>query len=71
MINGVRFKINETKDGEKKMERVVFVQFIKEGCQEAYEKAHSPENLWPSIIAECQAAGMHNYTGYILSLIHI
>jgi L-rhamnose mutarotase len=65
MINGVRFKINETKDGEKKMERVVFVQFIKEGCQEAYEKAHSPENLWPSIIAECQAAGMHNYTGYI------
>ena len=46
MINGVRFKINETKDGEKKMERVVFVQFIKEGCQEAYEKAHSPELFW-------------------------
>jgi L-rhamnose mutarotase len=50
---------------EIKMERVVFVQWIKEGCQEAYEKAHSPENLWPSIIAECQAAGMHNYSGYI------
>lgn len=47
------------------MERVVFVQFIKEGCQQAYEKAHSPENLWPTIIAECKAAGMQNYTGYI------
>lgn len=47
------------------MERIVFLQWIKEGCQEAYEKAHSPENLWPAIIAECKAAGMHNYTGYI------
>ena len=33
--------------------------------RDPFEKAHSPENLWPSIIAECQAAGMHNYTGYI------
>ena len=57
-------KPTKQKRGEK-MERVVFVQFIKEGCQEAYEKAHSPENLWPSITSECQAAGMHNYTGYI------
>jgi L-rhamnose mutarotase len=47
------------------MERVVFVQYIKEGFQASYEEAHSPGHLWPEMIAECQAAGMHNYTGYI------
>jgi len=47
------------------MERVVFVQWVKEGSQEAYVEAHKPGNLWPEVIADTQAAGISNYTGYI------
>lgn len=47
------------------VQRVVFIQKVKEGSQEKYIEAHSPGHIWPEIISECQAAGMSNYTGYI------
>lgn len=47
------------------MDRVVFIQWVKQGSQEAYVEAHKPENLWPEVIADTQAAGISNYTGFI------
>lgn len=47
------------------MDRVVFVQWVKAGSQDAYVEAHKPGNLWPEVIADTQAAGISNYTGYI------
>jgi len=47
------------------VQRVVFTQWVKAGSQEAYVNQHKPENLWPEVIAECKAAGMSNYTGFI------
>jgi L-rhamnose mutarotase len=45
------------------VQRVVFVQWIKDGCQDQYIEHH--KNIWPEMIKECQVAGMTNYTGYI------
>ena len=47
------------------VERVTFMQWIKDGCQDDYVLAHSPGNLWPEVIEASQRAGMRNYTGYI------
>lgn len=47
------------------MERVAFMQWIKDGCQDAYVHAHSPGQLWPEIVDASQKAGMHNYTGFV------
>jgi len=47
------------------MERVAFMQWIKDGCQEDYVQAHSPGRLWPEIVEASQQAGMHNYTGFV------
>lgn len=47
------------------MDRVVFIQWVRAGSQAAYIEAHKPGNLWPEVIADTQAAGIRNYTGYI------
>ena len=47
------------------MERVIFIQWVKQGSQHAYVDAHKPGNLWPEVIADSQSAGISNYTGYI------
>ena len=47
------------------MQRVAFLQWIKLGNADAYVDAHRPGNLWPEVIEASQAAGMHNYTGFI------
>jgi L-rhamnose mutarotase len=47
------------------MERVMFMQWVKRGSQQAYVEAHKPENLWSEVIEDTQSAGISNYTGYI------
>jgi L-rhamnose mutarotase len=47
------------------LQRVMFMQWIKEGSADAYVDAHRPENLWPEVVADTQTAGIRNYTGFI------
>ncbi|MBK5237908.1 MAG: L-rhamnose mutarotase [Actinomycetales bacterium] len=47
------------------LERVTFMQWVKPEFREAYIDAHRPENLWPEVMDDTQAAGIQNYTGFI------
>jgi L-rhamnose mutarotase len=47
------------------MQRVAFVMKVKPGMEEEYKRRHRPENIWPSILAACKRAGIHNYSIYM------
>ena len=45
------------------MTRVAFMQWIRPGSQAAYVEAH--RHVWPEVVADTQAAGLSNYTGFV------
>lgn len=45
------------------VDRIIFMQWIKDGNQEEYVEAH--KNIWQEVIEDHKAAGIRNYTGYI------
>lgn len=47
------------------MDRVAFMMVVRPQCVDDYVRAHGSSDLWPSIVAACEDAGLVNYRGFL------